>query len=353
MIAANSRWLKLALALCMVTVLGFGLGAIALPQKAMAIDCSSDYWNNFAPDNGAIKTNGPMDGDVYAATLEFYLTDQQVNNLQCLSEYLEIDFHLYGFALPGSWSNYTVYTNLPSAWHDTPLFDDDVTPAVTGIKTADLTTTRYHVTLWWRANKKVDTPTVQINFVPSYWASAFKNPAEWSFCQLMHNAPPYCVFGQNSFLLSQTWFKEPYYGYMPFTGSASTWATDYCPFDPPSSLAVIDAPPVSWAGNVKTIAAAPSIPAAPVTVKPTAISRNERTMDVFYKDANGNLVARGWDVDFGWNHQWWPDKLAGNPVAVARKPEAMDIFYRRSDGSLWNRGWDVDFGWAEPQRLVG
>jgi hypothetical protein len=96
-------------------------------------------------------------------------------------------------------------------------------------------------------------------------------------------------------------------------------------------------------------------PPAPVpqSITPTAITRNERTMDVFYKSNEGNLVARGWDVDFDWNYQWWPFELAGNPVAVARKPGAMDVFWRGAGGSLWNFGWDYGAGgWHAPVKLV-
>lgn len=94
-------------------------------------------------------------------------------------------------------------------------------------------------------------------------------------------------------------------------------------------------------------------PGVPTLSTPSAISRNDRTMDVFYRSSDGRLAARGWDLDFGWNYQWWDADIVGNPVAVARKPEAMDMFWRGTNGSIWNMGWDVSIGWNAPVQIIG
>jgi hypothetical protein len=123
-------------------------------------------------------------------------------------------------------------------------------------------------------------------------------------------------------------------------GTAPPWEPTIASMPLPPSWLVAGA---TWGGFSDTAS----------SITPTAISRSERTMDVFYRDTDGDLVNLGWDTDFGWGYQWWPDDLAGNPVAVARKPEAMDVFYRKADGSLWNRGWDVSTGWQAPVQLIG
>lgn len=126
-------------------------------------------------------------------------------------------------------------------------------------------------------------------------------------------------------------------------GRAIAKRNELNPAEPPSSGEI---------GAQQPLATTLPAPLPPQPSTPSAISRNDRTMDVFYKDSNGNLVNRGWDVDFGWNYQSWDVDIVGNPIAVARKPEAMDVFWRGSGGSIWNMGWDVDTGWMTPIKRI-
>ncbi|MGD8374355.1 MAG: hypothetical protein PVI21_05885, partial [Candidatus Woesebacteria bacterium] len=296
-----------------------GLLITIAPGKAQAESCSYDkYW----PSRGAVKTVGPIDGDVYGVTLEFQISSSEVDSLRCFAEFVEIDFHTEGFNLSKQWSSYAIYSNIPGATRDIAASDNSTTeqiPAATNIRVNHLLHDyTYYATIWWHAPQASSAPRVWINWVPSYWASWSRNPAEWGLCQAALNNPGYCIFGHRlnglslAALMTQTWFKGTEYSKIPFRSTPLTISTSSFST---STSAPSSAPPANWSQNIPTTAIAP----APDPVKPTAISRNDRTMDVFYKSENGNLVARGWDVDFGWNYQWWPNKLAGNPVAVARK----------------------------------
>ncbi|MGD8374445.1 MAG: hypothetical protein PVI21_06345, partial [Candidatus Woesebacteria bacterium] len=325
--------IKRLVAAMVTAVLAVVLGAIVLPGAAWAA-CGGNY----APDIGIIRAVGPDANGVYEVGIGFELTQEQVNQLSCHGNYLEIDFQLHGFNLPNQWEGYSVFSNLPGAMHDVATSDfgsDNQVPAVTGIVT-DLAKsnhikayTSYYAGIHFSGVSTNRAPSVAVNWVPS--ATPDRRP--WNTAQFesmlcqnalkykLPNAFAYCFFGTGKTVTtSKDFFPDYPEGYLPFTDSSHSGYrfSKYQRIPASAYLASISTTGLV-APSGATIQGSSNPAPAPDPVKPTAISRNERTMDVFYKSENGNLVARGWDVDFGWNYQWWPNKLAGNPVAVARK----------------------------------
>ncbi len=89
---------------------------------------------------------------------------------------------------------------------------------------------------------------------------------------------------------------------------------------------------------------------------PVAISRYPLSMDVFYRDGANNLQNVGWNSA---NNGWGPPQVrvtdgsvAGDPSAIFRSPESMDVFFRNRNGNLVNIGWTALRGWSDAQTLV-
>lgn len=189
-----------------------------------AYACGGDY----APDQGVVHAYNFGDNHFHS-NFEFLLTPQQVTNLQCHAEYLEIDFKLYGFDLPMTemgWTDYKMKTNLPGAIPDTSLFDGaDRIATATGIKTSRLEGNRRYVVVieWWALS--ASNPRVEVAFVPSRWASIWQNPAEWAFCETAKKAlalfpvlwPAFCIFGHDkTYNVTREVFTNYTDGRLPF-----------------------------------------------------------------------------------------------------------------------------------------
>jgi len=163
----------------------------------------------FWPSTGYFQTTH-ISGDNYVATLDFKMTQSQINSLECVSPYLELDFHIFGFSTPSEWDRYSVSTNIPGAIHDVATMDyalNDATPGLTRIRAADLQAgTEYHADVIFNqplvpAN---GSPRVSIEWVPSYWASSV---AEQGFCALWRQSmgDAECVFGKTRVYLSHAY----------------------------------------------------------------------------------------------------------------------------------------------------
>jgi len=153
----------------------------------------------FWPSSGMFQTM--RDGDEFSAKLVFKLTEGQKKSLLCVSDFLELDFRLFGFKAPSEWDNYTTSSNIPGAVHDTAKDDsgNGVTPGLTGIKVSDLVPNReYSATVSFSLPLVNDSlgPRVSFEWVPSYWAAS---PAEKSVCHVLGGGTPnMCVFGTDA-----------------------------------------------------------------------------------------------------------------------------------------------------------
>jgi|GEM_PF-2887447 len=195
--------LALLAMMCVVTALP--------PTEASASNtCQTPWW----PHQGAIRS--ALLNGTYSVTLEFKLSQAEANNLRCVSELLELDFHLSGFNLPPQWEGYTASSNLPGAVHDTALSDFTVaTPGLTRIFTNQLVAgANYFAAISWSASTTSSTPSVSVNWVPSYWAD-MRNPLEADLCIMaiqlnLTGYEGYCVFGEgaNTFLLTSQFFPS-------------------------------------------------------------------------------------------------------------------------------------------------
>jgi surface antigen len=79
--------------------------------------------------------------------------------------------------------------------------------------------------------------------------------------------------------------------------------------------------------------------------RPAAVANSAGLMNVFYRDASGNLVNEYWTPSGGWVKQVLSSGVTGNPAVIARTPESMDVFYRDTGGHLINEYWSVASGW--------
>ena len=198
---------------------------------AGSFEDTGGYWRTcgkHAPANGLIETTHWDGGSDYWVTFKFKLTEQELNSLRCVDEFLEIDFRLFGFDLPGYWKGYQIPdTNLPGAIQDEPAGDTAPTPAVTNIKVANLQKdTEYYVTLAWNARVVAgEAQSVSVQWVPSHWARE-GNPEEIlkekSYCiwgTAVEFDPAWCIFGTTRTFLSFDMFNGqqlPFGGFRAF-----------------------------------------------------------------------------------------------------------------------------------------
>ena len=165
----------------------------------------------------------------YLSTWWFNLSESELNALKCMNRYfgvqfVELDFRLFGFALPAQWENYAVLgTNIPGAHHDVAFQDSSAspTPGVTNIHIGSLRKdTWYHATLGWSASLgSGGPPRVSFEWVPSHWANLL-NPSEspcWGPYIASGLNPAWCIFGTTRAYVSQGYYG----GSTPFNGGAN------------------------------------------------------------------------------------------------------------------------------------
>lgn len=151
--------------------------------------------------------------DNYGAVLTFRLTQAEKDDLLCVGEYLEIDFHLFGLATPAEWDAYTVSTNIPGAVHDTAATDsaDQATPGLTYIRVSDLIVNHDYYAgisftgLWPNNDGK---PRVSFEWVPSRWASTIPEIAFCKEFRILGDAM--CIFGITRAFLSHGYTHQEY-----------------------------------------------------------------------------------------------------------------------------------------------
>lgn len=163
----------------------------------------------FWPSTGRFETY--TDGYEYSATFHFRITQQEKDSLQCVDQYLELDFALVGFDPPrglvDGWEEYSIDTNIPGGVHDSAEGDatvisgdirkpinlnpgNIVTPGVTGIKVSDLDVgTDYYAGIRFSGlpiDEEDPSPRVAFEWQVSHWANLF-NPLE-ATCPLPQGA---------------------------------------------------------------------------------------------------------------------------------------------------------------------
>jgi len=204
-------WARLLLVAALATT-----GSVIGASPAQADDASF-LWSSadqhyltdcgrFWPSTGYFQTQY-VPGDNYIARLDFTMTQAQINSLDCVSHYLELDFRIFGFSTPSEWEGYSVSTNIPGAIHDVATMDyalNKATPGVTRIRATDFQAgVEYHADVIFNQPlvSADGSPRVSIEWVPSYWASSV---AEQAFCALWRPSmgDAECVFGKTRVYLS-------------------------------------------------------------------------------------------------------------------------------------------------------
>jgi hypothetical protein len=172
---------------------GTGVSSSEDSSPSSTQEPSTDDQRNYWPAFSTVETSA--DGDHYATSLRFELTESEVEALQHRAEYLEIDFGLEDTDLPGEWQDYSVVSNIPNAQHDVAFEDAQPTPAVTGIRTVDLqANTPYFAGIAWQMQRPAGTPEVWVDWVPSHW-SKWNNLVEAAACGRGLQQPGWCIFG--------------------------------------------------------------------------------------------------------------------------------------------------------------
>jgi uncharacterized RmlC-like cupin family protein len=145
-------------------------------------------------------------GSEYAATLRLQLTQSEKDALACVDQYLELDFRVFGFTVPGWWDGYSVSTDIPGAIHDTAVSDSssNPTPGVTRIKVSSLAVNHeYYATVNFSGIPLSGSgaPRVSFEWVPSYWATS---GLEGNFCTLTraYYGDAMCIFSKTRAYLS-------------------------------------------------------------------------------------------------------------------------------------------------------
>jgi hypothetical protein len=225
-----ARLLVVLLALFGVTVITSNAASADGCDKAMALQ-------NYGPDSGVIYAH-KLSGDGYSASLNFMLTTQQVTNLRCLGTHLEVDFRLHESGLWGGWQNYSTFSNIPGAAHDTSISDNplsDPQPAVTAIQTAQINPGQaYYVGIYWTKSGMPTEMKVSVHWTPQYWAgkrggSYPEKDLEVALCDTANRLDwaykiAFCTFGikrldgqDAGFPLSENFFRDYPEGKLPFT----------------------------------------------------------------------------------------------------------------------------------------
>lgn len=254
----------LSVAIILLLVVG-AMGITSAPPRAAAAACDGSA-NTYWPHTGKIDITN--NSGQYSAMLRFTMTANEICSLQRLNNYLEIDFSLYGFAVPGGWDSYSLNSNLPAAMKDTAAGDpaNQPTPAPTGIDTRRLIAGKeYYAAISWSASIIIDTPReIIFRWIPSHWAgtapysSFLQNQEEIGYCNAGIEAEnlSWCYFpntAKSAPLFGSVSFAGGFsQGRIPIKTSAYSWSpgADGRPVLKPVSLSVptpmpINTPPVA------------------------------------------------------------------------------------------------------------
>ncbi len=300
-----------------------------LPPDVHYYTSCGRYW----PSTGYFQTTSAP-GTNYVATMDFTLTQPQINALACVSAYLELDFRIFGFQLPGTpvpysdnclpgqWDNYTVSTNIPGAIHDIATSDYSCktsTPGVTDIRVSQLQPgVEYYASVSFNLplNSSWGSPRVSMEWVPSYWAAS---PAEATFCAVyQHDTDANCVFG-----LTRVYLSHGYNNGVSLIFDGFRW-WQYTPATPPSS-----APPT-------TDIAPPTQPVQPPPSYPPAQMFIRGDSAVFARNGIGT--------------SWTQETDAGTATAIASSSTGIQMLIA-GDASVWAKRGVSYGGWS--QEAVG
>lgn len=171
-------------------------------RRAFAEDCSGLAGGRWWPSIAELKTSHQPGSTSYSATFQFRLTDDQLRELRCQANYLEIDFELHGFLAQAEWDDYEETDNIPGGIHDTAESDNNLLlprPAVTAIRTNELQpNTSYWATVSWSTamtgpiqERHGEQQSVSIDWIPSHWANTAEQVA---FCAARALRPAWCIF---------------------------------------------------------------------------------------------------------------------------------------------------------------
>ena len=173
------------------------IGLLAPAATASATSCQSGpvYW----PTTGLITT---ANGAQHSVTLNFTLTQTQMNALQCLGGYLKMDFTSLDAGVSGG--NYTLTTNVPSVKDIAIVLGSNsgFTPGVTGVGLGSLVAGHsYTVTATWTGGNAH--PTFSADWIGAHVATSF---FEKSTCQRgqSQGTQAWCFFQTSTFRHSLT-----------------------------------------------------------------------------------------------------------------------------------------------------
>jgi hypothetical protein len=96
-------------------------------------------------------------------------------------------------------------------------------------------------------------------------------------------------------------------------------------------------------GVVTTPTGSPAMTGKPAVL----VSSNYSQIDVFYRDANGNLEDESWSASSGQGYQvrTIASGVAGDPSAIVNSGySSIDVFYRNTSGQLADAGWSASSG---------
>ena len=140
------------------------------------------------------KLHTTASGNTYSVVLEFRLSASELALVK-RQQFVEIDFGLFDTGLRGDWQDYHVLSNMPGAQKDVPFEDTTPTPAVTGIRTAELLAEKnYQAGITWQMPHRTTSPTVAVDWIASHWANPM-NLIETGACTVGLGQPGWCIFG--------------------------------------------------------------------------------------------------------------------------------------------------------------
>lgn len=194
------------------------------PSAVQALDGDENCTNSW-PTTGEVQTTNWPGSNEYVVTFEFVLTQEQLDELQCAGDFLELDFRIRNFDVPAEWEDYSIaHTNLPGALHDVAFEDNayEANPAVTRIYTDLLQAGKaYYVTIRWQANALPGrNPYVFFVWTPSHWFDP-SDPYEVVSCARAFGNEAWCIFPYENlavYLGERSIFHGFSNGYLPLDG---------------------------------------------------------------------------------------------------------------------------------------
>lgn len=180
--------LKTILASLIITVAA--VVGVAAPVSAINSDTHCVQGTVYWPTTGqTVSSNGSQ----RSITLNFQMTQTQLNALVCNGGYLKVDFVTQNSGLTSS-APYDLSTNVPGAIEEVVGSTSPFTPGATAIAVSGLNANYpYYVTVTWTGGNSNATFTA--DWVKSHWASQL-NAYEKQRCNNGNNAGgwAWCVF---------------------------------------------------------------------------------------------------------------------------------------------------------------